>query len=199
MCGIRDPPCPPASPQGQNKCSSRPQSPLPLGPPSFLSSLQCPSSQTEPCQGLLPAWPPAGSVISACGLGTVSPFPCPPDQDLRGKGLSFLDWGILGPVCPHLCKVPYARQRSCPPPPSSRKGLLKPQTRADTAEGTSTRPERHFLTGVQCGPVAPAPLGRTDSIFLLQGDKAEGQSARPQSEALSKNPQGLGREVSLIQ
>lgn len=134
----------------------------------------------------------------AWGGGGVSPFPCPPDQDLRGKVLSSLGWGTLGPVCPHLSKVP-GRQRSYPPPPSNRKGLLKPQTRADTAKGTSARPERHFLTGLQCGPVAPAPLGRTGSIFLLQGDKGEGQSARTQSEALSKNPQGLGREVSLIQ
>ena len=181
------------------KCSSRPQSSLPLGPPAFPSSLQCPSSQTEPCQSLPPAWPPTGSLLSASGLGGVSPLPCPPDQDLRGKVLSSLGWGTLGPVCPHLSKVP-GRPRSCPPPPSSRKGLLKPQSRADTAEGTSTRPERHFLTGVQRGPVAPAPLGRTGSIFLLQGDRGEGQSAKPQSKALSKNPQGLGREeVSLIQ
>lgn len=41
-----------------------------------------------------------------------------------------------------------------------------------------------------------AALGREGSYFLLQGDRGEGQSARPQSEALSKNPQGLGQEVS---
>lgn len=39
-------------------------------------------------------------------------------------------------------------------------------------------------------------LRERGSYFLLQGDKGEGQSARPQREALSKNPQGLGQEVS---
>lgn len=63
------PPLPPDLSQGQSKCSSRPQSSLPLGPPSFLSSLQCPSSQTEPCQALPPAWPPTGSLLSSPGLG----------------------------------------------------------------------------------------------------------------------------------
>ena len=45
---------------------------------------------------------------------------------------------------------------------------------------------------------APASLRRAGSgwIFLLQGDRGEGPSARPQSEALSKNPQGLGRKLS---
>lgn len=45
---------PPRSPQGQSKCSSRPCPFLPTGSPSFLPSLQCPSSHTEPCQGLPP-------------------------------------------------------------------------------------------------------------------------------------------------
>lgn len=42
----------------------------------------------------------------------------------------------------------------------------------------------------------PGSPGKNRLYFLLQGDKGEGQSANPQSEALSKNPQGLGREVS---
>lgn len=157
--------------------------------PSFLPSLQCPSSQTAlPVSAtcLATSWHPH------LVLGGGGPFLSP--QTRTPKARCCLPSGGRW-----VQSVPFSqgswRAEAMPSPPSGGKGLPKPQTRADTTDGTSARSERHFLMGCR-GPGGPGLLWEEQALLSLAGGPGEGQSARPQSKALSKNPQGLGPEVS---
>lgn len=104
----------------------------------------------------------------------------------------------MGPICPHSAKVSWGvgRRGHDPQHLPKEKGFLSPTPQLILQKGRQLGLQGR---GVRCGlgwGGGQAPLGSMGSYFLLQGDKGEGQSARPQREALSKNPQGLGQEVS---
>lgn len=93
------------------------------------------------------------------------------------------------------------RTEAITPPPSSRKGLLKPQTRVASEGGTSALPDRLPLTrGVQCGLEGPGLLwGEQALTFSCRGIEGRGSQPGLRARLFPRILRGWDEKFPLIQ